>query len=466
MILFLLIVLWLVFGVMTASSLLFREYQNHQVLGVTLSKAHSRHPEIKGTIAFFTKVCYVILIVSVGCSFLLLVPVIGGFAEFVMLVLIALNLFVNWIVIGHFQKILIQIKEKNDWVYQKTKEENIITADLDVARETGKSSISSAWVWLFLLLSFIPTLFLLFHPDKRELYPIGLSLIGPLCQALMVSLYYQMRSLHSRMADGRAGVRPSFAQREERINSISATFSALAMLVFWLLFNFSMLLLYVKNGLFILVPVILLIAALLGIAQWQQSKMRGLQEACSDDSSDGKESIQEQQNRWKWGVYHNPNDPRIFVPRRVTGMGWTINAGRPAGKLLYFGTGILILLIIGLVAFGGARDYQVTVQDSNIHIDAAMYDMTIKRDQVVSISTTDQLPGGTRTNGYGGANKSFGHFNMEGYGKCMMYIYNHVDQYIVVQLKGRDPGYVILNDKTPEKTKDLHRTIDRWLSGK
>ena len=46
MILFLLIVLWLVFGVLAASSLLFRDYQYHQVLGVTLSKAHSRHPEM------------------------------------------------------------------------------------------------------------------------------------------------------------------------------------------------------------------------------------------------------------------------------------------------------------------------------------------------------------------------------------------------------------------------------------
>ena len=464
MILFLLIVLWLVFGVLAASSLLFRDYQYHQVLGVTLSKAHSRHPEIRGTIASFTKACYAVLIISVGCGFLLLIPVVGRFAEFVMFALVALNLFANWIVIGHFQSSLIQIKEKNNWVYQKTGKENIITADLDVARETGKSSISSAWVWLFLLLSFIPTLFLLFHPDKRELYPIGLSLIGPLCQALMVFLYYQMRSLHSRMTNGNAGIHPSFARQEERINSISATFSSLAMLVFWLLFHFSVL--YMKNGLFVLAPVILLIGTLLGIARWQQGKMRRLEETCSDDSSDGEESIQEQQNRWKWGVYHNPNDPRIFVPKRVTGMGWTINAGRPAGKLLYFGTGILILLVIGLVAFGGIRDYQVIVQDSNIHIDAAMYDMTIGRDQVVSISMTDQLPGGTRTNGYGGANKSFGHFALEGYGKCMMYIYNHVDSYIVVRLKGRDPGYVILNDKTPGKTEALHRKIDRWISKK
>ena len=464
MILFLLIVLWLVFGVLAASSLLFRDYQYHQVLGVTLSKAHSRHPEIRGTIASFTKACYAVLIISVGCGFLLLIPVVGRFAEFVMFALVALNLFANWIVIGHFQSSLIQIKEKNNWVYQKTGKENIITADLDVARGTGSSSISSVWVWLFLLLSFLPTLFLLFHPEERELYPIGLSLIGPLCQTLMVFLYYQMRSLHSRMINGKAGIHSSLARQEERINSITATFSSLAMLIFWLLFHFSML--YVKNGLFVLAPVILLIAALLGIARWQQRKMRSLDETYSDDSSNGEESIQEQQNSWKWGVYHNPNDPRIFVPKRIASMGWTINAGRPAGKFLYFGTGILILLIIGIVAFGGAKDYQITVQDRSLHIDAAMYDMTIKRDEIVSISMTDQLPDGTRTNGYGGANKSFGHFALKGYGKCMLYIYNHVNRYIIVQLKGRDPGYVILNDKTPEKTEALHRTIDRWLSEK
>jgi Family of unknown function (DUF5808) len=35
------------------------------------------------------------------------------------------------------------------------------------------------------------------------------------------------------------------------------------------------------------------------------------------------------QNR-KWGVYYCKADPRVIVPKRFKGLGWTINAARPS----------------------------------------------------------------------------------------------------------------------------------------
>jgi hypothetical protein len=48
----------------------------------------------------------------------------------------------------------------------------------------------------------------------------------------------------------------------------------------------------------------------------------------------------------------------------------------------------------------------------------------------------------------------------------MLYIYNQVGKYIVLQLDGDDPGYVIVNAKSPEETGELYQPIRRWLTDK
>lgn len=45
---------------------------------------------------------------------------------------------------------------------------------------------------------------------------------------------------------------------------------------------------------------------------------------------------------WKAGMFYvNPDDPSIFVPKRM-GTGWTINLGRPAGVVI----GVLTLILL------------------------------------------------------------------------------------------------------------------------
>jgi uncharacterized membrane protein len=47
---------------------------------------------------------------------------------------------------------------------------------------------------------------------------------------------------------------------------------------------------------------------------------------------------------WYAGVfYNNPDDPVLFVPKRL-GLGWTLNFGHPQAKLVL--TGILLLLLV------------------------------------------------------------------------------------------------------------------------
>jgi uncharacterized membrane protein len=52
---------------------------------------------------------------------------------------------------------------------------------------------------------------------------------------------------------------------------------------------------------------------------------------------------------WKLGMYLNPQDPALFVPKRNPVLGWTINIGHPKGRLvaasILLGIALLIVLI-------------------------------------------------------------------------------------------------------------------------
>lgn len=452
-----LFILWLVFGAMAASSLLYRQFQNSQILGVTFSRAHARQPEVARVVKAFRNACWTVLLASAAAGCLLLLPLLRRYGEFFMLALVLANLLANWLVISRYQRALRRLKEEHGWTYPRRK---IVTVDLNVSREKGRGSVSPFWVWLMLALSFAPAAVLLAVPALRQSYPPAFSLIGPLCQAGTVALYYQARNQHARVPAEQTETNLLLARGQERIVTLAATLSALAMLLFWLSFNMAIL--RARTMLPVIAPVILLTVFLLAVARWQQARTRNLEDSLLGALPE-EEDLQEGQNAWTWGgFYHNPDDPRIIVPKRIAGLGWTINLGRPAGKAIGIGTLALIAAVFALVLFGGSRDYRVTVRGDVVAIDAAMYDMTIHRDEVVSVSELQQLPQGMRTNGFGGASQSYGHFNMDGYGACMLYVYNRVQPYIVVRLKGSGTACVILNGKTAAQTQTLYQTLSQW----
>ena len=54
-------------------------------------------------------------------------------------------------------------------------------------------------------------------------------------------------------------------------------------------------------------------------------------------------------DNWKLGIlYFNKNDKRIFPPKRLKYLGWTINFANPFSVLVNFG---LIMFIIMLIEF-------------------------------------------------------------------------------------------------------------------
>jgi uncharacterized membrane protein len=57
-------------------------------------------------------------------------------------------------------------------------------------------------------------------------------------------------------------------------------------------------------------------------------------------------------SHWKWGLfYYNKNDKRIFPPKRIKQLGWTINFANPFSILTFIA--ILVLLWIVLLYTNG-----------------------------------------------------------------------------------------------------------------
>lgn len=449
---------WMIFGVFAASALLYKQYCYHHILGITFSRVHARHPDVKKVVHSFTLACFGVLMLSIVLGALTLLPFFKGGVELLMFPYIGLNLLLNSFIVIFYQKKLQKIKEEHKWIYPKASTENTKPA---ASTKQKRNGLSSFLIWLFFGISFVPLILLFFHPNLQGSYPIGIAFIGPVCQLITIFPYYRTWQRYKRPISANEEVNLWFLQQEDKIQAHSAFGYSLSMLIFWLMFYFVM----TQNQIrfFIFIPVFLFTISLLFIGYWQQEKTAKLEDDFYQKVPEEEDKAEEQDNYNVLGFYVNPEDPRFLVPKRSPNMGWTINMGNTAGKI----TGVVILIftlgIIGLSIYGSQKDYNIAVQGSSLVIDAAMYDMSVPKEEIISASIIDQLPANRRTNGYGGVKKSFVHFFVEGYGKTMFYVYNDVGEYVLIKLKGSNPGYIIMNEKTTEETRVLYQNINDWF---
>jgi len=350
------------------------------------------------------------------------------------------------------------VKTNNKWIYPA---KATVIVDMDATKEKGKSAVSILWSWFFVALSFIPTIYLALYPEKQKYYPIIFSLIGPVNQLLMVLMYKQALNRHTLVLSENSEINKALARTEERINSLAATLMGMAMLLFWIMFSTSIA--YITDMMIGMSVVGVMVILILVIAYWQQKKIHQVEEYFFENNrselfngEDENIDIYEQGNLWKWGLYNNPNDPRLFVPKRIAGMGWTINMAKPIGKIFMIGVCLVVVGALGMTVASSVTGYEIQENNSKITVSSVMYHTTFTAEDINSVKLITELPASSRTNGYGGATKSSVHFSVNGYGPCMFYIYNDVKEYIVIQLKGDGTQYVFVNGKTIQETDELY----------
>ena len=97
----------------------------------------------------------------------------------------------------------------------------------------------------------------------------------------------------------------------------------------------------------------------------------------------------------KWlSVYFNKRDRRVWVPKQIPGLGWTINLGRPGGVALLFAVIIgLPLIIIGLgIAFYPTNSGDGTDEPG---LDASSLEDDLKAERVAEAPFIARLPQGS-----------------------------------------------------------------------
>ena len=56
-------------------------------------------------------------------------------------------------------------------------------------------------------------------------------------------------------------------------------------------------------------------------------------------------------SNWKLGIfYYNPRDKRIFPPKRIPGLGWTVNFANPVSYLTLAGLILFLVLFFNYIA--------------------------------------------------------------------------------------------------------------------
>ena len=60
--------------------------------------------------------------------------------------------------------------------------------------------------------------------------------------------------------------------------------------------------------------------------------------------------MQNDPDKWKWGLYFNPADPRIIVPKRNPAMGLTLNFGNRRTGLYLFLCGLAISFCFKIIS--------------------------------------------------------------------------------------------------------------------
>lgn len=162
---------------------------------------------------------------------------------------------------------------------------------------------------------------------------------------------------------------------------------------------------------------------------------------------------------YKFGsIYYNPNDPSLFVEKRV-GLGMTLNFARPAAKVMM---GIVAALVVGalvLTAFipGMTRERQVEINQNSIVI-SGIWGKEIAKDQISKVVLETQMPTVImKTNGADIGNKRYGDHKLEGYDRSVLFIGDVKKPFVAIYL--HDDRLILINYSDEEKTKTLYDKI-------
>ncbi|MHC5218517.1 DUF5808 domain-containing protein [Enterococcus sp. LJL128] len=220
-----------------------------------------------------------------------------------------------------------------------------------------------------------------------------------------------------------------------------------------------------EKTLYLVIAYFVLLFAYIGFIFFILFRLRKTQDNLIMQASDYRYGDEDQY--WRYGIYINPDDPRIIIPDRL-GMNMSVNLGRPAGKAAMILTGIIIVgaLIISCVPLlinDFSNDpFQLAISKTEVTMTAPFTrTREIPVTDIRSVQLVDKLPENS-IRIYGSATEHYltGEFRIA---DRPAYLLVYKNQQPLLKIETLDYTYYYTN-KESEKTTQLFKRLQNELN--
>lgn len=165
---------------------------------------------------------------------------------------------------------------------------------------------------------------------------------------------------------------------------------------------------------------------------------------------------------WRYDIYANPHDKRLFVPDRV-GTNISLNVSRPVGKMLVGGIIVFVLAILAVISSQlvvldfDENSIQAQVKAQQVILKApGTQTSKIKRQKIKSVTLLENFPNHVvRTKGLGTSKFSIGHFRVR-QRAAKFYVANQSHAFLRIKTAQRDYYFAA---KNTNQTRDIYKQL-------
>lgn len=378
-----------------------------------------------------------------------------GYFMFFSLVWFVLAILLLYIVFIYFNNRLQKYKISKGWI----KCQEFKGGDNFIQHSINHKKLSLFHFMPPIILSLLPLCFKLFlgYTTDREVIDIGLEFIilNVIMVVITLSFYFLYKLINTQRVDKVENNTPLNNELTRiRVHYWNKMFLILAystsILNIFLWFDYN-------NANFVMLPIIVYTIFVVYISIHIEFKVRKLQGQLTTDT--GKGEYIDEDKYWIGGVlYFNPEDKNLFANDRV-GIGMSMNMAKPMGKIVYFLT-TLILLLMPLIGVQMIIEEKSSI-DINLDDDGITYshtgDYEIKYDDITDTELLMELPKTKKIFGTGLDNLKKGTFRVgNNIGKATLNLNPKVSPYILIET---DNEKYILGSESMDETIDCYRNI-------
>ena len=400
------------------------------ILGVTIPPLELSNIEITDVTKEFMYNMKILSVLSIVIYFPLMFMktvwlLIGWFLWF------SLFCYIYYKLICKFNGKLKEVKRKNDWLLPN---KHILNIDTELTKAKSKMPISKWWFLIALFIGISP--FILNIINKNEYFSTavictGSSIVGTLILFIIYMIYVKGRTI---VYCDESKINIACNKVYKRTWSIIYTSLAILQSITNTTIYVFMLLPRVNENVFLIAITLPVIIVVLGIVYGNRRIINMQNQLISVAENP---IYVDSDEYWINGMsYKNPYDNRVVVEPRI-GTKPVYNLATKNGRLITYGTNIFVvvsvLTIILMMLYFELYGFNMKIIDNSVKINAPLYGIEFNVEDIEKVEIVDKLKVKLRINGIGMDEYSVGNFNVEGYGKCKLYIYNDVKPYILIK---------------------------------